>query len=112
MAKNVLAIPFGRFEILTEVNREQKHGRLKIRIWTKGKTASYATWNIMTKTIDGIVGKQTKDQVSQAMLRSGSVLIPIPTYGYLSGVQLERGKIGRDLYNAWAESDLEKLTCV
>ena len=69
--KHVLFIPFELFEILMEVNHEQSQGILKITIGAAGKTESYATLNIVTKTIGGIVGKKTKEQVSQSMQISG-----------------------------------------
>ena len=50
--------------------------------------------------------------VRSEMQTSGSVLIPNPTYGYLRGGQLEKGGIGRDLWNGGAERDLEKLIYV
>ena len=74
--KHVLVSPFELFEILMEVDHEQKQGRLKIRIGTKGETESNATLNIVTKATDGIVGRKPKEKVPQSMQSSGSVLIP------------------------------------
>ena len=55
--KHVLAGPYAIFEILMEVNREQKTPRLKLRIGATGHKGSYGTLHIMTHSIEGIVGK-------------------------------------------------------
>ena len=111
--EKVLVIPFELFGILMEVNHEQKQGKLEIMIGTTGQTESYATLNIMTKRIDGIVGKEAKEEVPQAMQSSGSVLVPNPTYGFPNeGSQLVREKIDRDPWNDWVGRDLEKLIYV
>ena len=60
---HVLVAPFDLYEMLMEVNREQKQGRLKIGISAAGMEESYATLDVMAKTIEGVVGKMSKDQV-------------------------------------------------
>ena len=71
-----------------DFNKEQKQGGLKIRIGTSGKKEPYATLDIMTSTIDSIVGEMSQDQAFGAMKRSEerTDIIPNPTYGYLGGV--------------------------
>ena len=90
------------FEMLMDVNHEQRQGRWKLRIGPTGKTGTYAALNKVTQTIDGIVGYKSKEEVDQATRSSGSIEIPDPTYGYLGASQLEReravgisGMIGR-----------------
>ena len=65
--KNVLSGPFELYEMSTEVNKEQKQGRMKIRIGASWEKESYATLNIMTSTIDSIAGEMSTDQAFEAM---------------------------------------------
>ena len=51
--KHVLVSPYGIFEILMEVSREQQARGLELRIGATGNPWSYATLNIMAHTIDG-----------------------------------------------------------
>ena len=58
--ENVLASPFGIYEMSIDVNKEQNQARLKIRIGTAGKKESYSTLDSMTSTIDNSVGGNVK----------------------------------------------------
>ena len=108
--KHCLVSPFAIFGISMEANPDQRQGRLAIRIGPTGQTESYATLNIMKKTIDGIVGKKTNKHVSQAMhiREESAVLIPNPTYGNLRASQLGRGEIDINLCNEWVARSLER----
>ena len=53
--------------MLMEVNKEQKQGRLQIRIGAAGKKGSYSTLNIMESTIDSVVGEMSKDQAFEEL---------------------------------------------
>ena len=69
-----------------EVNREQAHPRLKLRIGPMGETWSYATLNVMGKAIDGIDGRRYVGEATQSLRNNGAIDIPDPTYGYLGGL--------------------------
>ena len=44
--------------------------------------------NIVTQTIDGIVGKRPAEGATLAMMNNGAIDIPDPAYGYLREVNL------------------------
>ena len=58
LTHHVLVSPFELYGILTDVNHAQVEERLEIRIGSAGKTEAYATLNIMTNAIGGIVWKK------------------------------------------------------
>ena len=84
---HVLLGPYEIYEILMGANHAQKRPRLKLGIGSEGKTGSYATMNIATQTIGGIVGKRSMEEATQPMRNNGAIDIPIPTYGYLIGAK-------------------------
>ena len=112
VSKHVLVRHCEIFGILTEVNHEQRQGRLKLTIGPTAKTGTYATLNIMAQTIGGIVGNKSQEEVAEATASSGSIEIPDPTYGYFGASQLGRESDGRNLQNDWAVRDLEGLIYV
>ena len=58
--KHDLVSPYGIYEILTEATHAQRQPMIKLRIGSAGKTGPYATLNISTQTIDGVVGKKSR----------------------------------------------------
>ena len=76
------------------------------------KTGSYATLNIMTQAIDGIVGKISAELAALAMRSNEAIDSPDPTYGYLRGSQFIHEKIDYDLDNDWVQNDLDEMIYV
>ena len=76
MLKNFPVSPYGIFEILMEVNRDEKNPRLRLRIGETGDTGSYAALNISTHPIDGLVGRRSVDEAESALSGNGSIAIP------------------------------------
>ena len=70
VANHVLAIPFELYEMLMDVHKEQKQGRLGNWVGAAGKRETYSTLNIMAIAIDSVVGEMSKDQAFEAMRRS------------------------------------------
>ena len=86
--KHVLPSPYEIFEILMDVSHEQRTPMLKLRIGAARNTWSYATLNIMTHAIEGILGKGYVEDATISMKKNGAIANPIPKYGYLGGSRL------------------------
>ena len=78
MLKNFPVSPYGIFEILMEVNRDEKNPRLRLRIGETGNARSYATRNISTQSIGGVAGRRSVDEAESALSRGGAIATPSP----------------------------------
>ena len=112
VANHVLLSPYGICEILMEVNRAQRRPRMVLRIGSTWETGPYATLNIATQAIVGVVGKKFREEVAHAMKNNGEIETTCSTYGYLRGSQITHERMDLNLRNGWIQPDLDELIYV